>query len=235
MSNVLAVIPARGGSKRLPGKNIKHLAGHPMIAYTIEAVKRSKLVSDWLVSTESENIRSVAIKYGAPAPFLRPLELATDKVRNIDVVLHALEFMENSRGKKYDMIVLLQPTAPVRRESHIDEAIRLLEESCCDSLAAVKGPIQKRDPVLKKKNSDGNLVAYCDKGGFFDREPCYIYNAALYAVKRDYFVENNKLISDEQVPLLRDKYCSTDVDEFSDFIVAEAYMKNIDGLIKFDD
>ena len=224
---VLAVIPARGGSKRLLRKNLMKIGEHPMIAYTIMAARHAVQVTDWLVSSEDDEILEVAREYGAPTPFKRPPHLATDDVRNIDVVLHALEYMENEKGIKYDVIVLLQPTAPIRKASHIDDAIKLLWQSDLPSLAAVKGPYQKRDPILKRIDDDGNLVPYCDDQELDQREPFYIYNAALYAVKRNYFVQEKCFVSEKQVPFVMDKYHSTDVDELADLIVAEAYLGQI--------
>lgn len=224
---VLAVIPARGGSKRLPRKNLLKIGEHPMIAYSIMAVRNASNVTDWLVSSEDDEILAVARKYGAPVPFKRPDYLATDNVRNIDVVLHALEYMEKEKGLTYDIIVLLQPTAPVRDAAHIDEAVDRLWKSDYPTLAAVKGPFQKRDPVLKRIDEEGCLIPYCSNPDLDPMEPFYIYNAALYAVKRDYFVKEKRFISEKQVPLLMDKYHSTDVDELADLIIAEAYLKQM--------
>lgn len=224
---VLAVIPARGGSKRLSRKNILKIGDHPMIAYSIMAARDATHITDWLVSSEDDEILEVARQYGASTPFKRPDHLATDDVRNIDVVLHALEFMEQEKGVVYDIIVLLQPTAPIRDASHIDEAVEKLWKSECPTLAAVKGPFQKRDPILKRIDKEGNLVPYCKDPELDQREPFYIYNAALYAVKRDYFVKEKQFISEKQVPLIMDKYHSTDVDELADLIIAEAYLKQM--------
>ena len=105
--NVLCVIPARGGSKRLPRKNIKMMAGLPLIVYTIRATQICESITDYLVSSEDKEIIKIAKEYGAPVPFIRPAELAAADVRNIDVVDHALKFMENKKGIIYDIIVLL--------------------------------------------------------------------------------------------------------------------------------
>ncbi len=227
MPKVLAVIPARGGSKRLPRKNIINICGHPMLAYSIMALKKAQKVTHWLVSSEDEEILKVAQKYGAYIPFKRPTNLATDKVRNIDVVLHALNFMENENNITYDIILLVQPTSPIRDPKHIDKAVTLLWNSKLDSLASVKGPFQKRDPILKRIDEKGNLVAYCNDPSLDSREPFYIYNASLYAVKRHYFVKHKSFISEKQLPLIMDKYHSVDVDDLGDLIVAEAYMKHL--------
>lgn len=229
LPRVLAVIPARGGSKRLPRKNIMKIGDHPMIAYSIMAAKDASGITDWLVSSEDDEILKIARQYGATTPFKRPGNLATDKVRNIDVVLHALEYMEKEKRCVYDIIVLLQPTAPIRNASHIDEAIDSLWRSDLPSLAAVKGPFQKRDPVLKRIDNDGNLVPYCTDQNLDSREPFYIYNAALYAVKRDYFVLEKKFISEKQIPFVMDKYYSSDVDDIADLIVAKEYLKIINN------
>ncbi|MDY7000663.1 MAG: acylneuraminate cytidylyltransferase family protein, partial [Thermodesulfobacteriota bacterium] len=188
----LAIIPARGGSKRLPGKNIRLLAGKPLIAHTIAAAQKATLLTDWLVSSEDRDIIRAAKEYGGNVPFVRPKDLAGDEVRNIEVALHALKFMEERTGKPYDMVLLLQPTCPVRDPAHIDEAVRLLWESPLDTLAGVKGPFKKRDPYVKRI-SDGRLSAYCSKEP--DKtEPFYLYNASIYAAKRDYFLKNKKLV-----------------------------------------
>lgn len=219
----LGVIPARGGSKRLPRKNINKLKGHPLIAYTIMAAKKSKRLTHFLVSSEDSEIIEVAKKYDAPVPFIRPSELATDKVRNIDVVFHALQFMEKKYNIIYDIIILLQPTSPIRDSKHIDIAIDLLWKSDCVSLASVKGPFKKRDPILKAIRND-TLEDYKPILQNESWEPFYLYNASIYAVKRDYFIAHKKLISERQVPLIMDQFHSVDIDTESDFLTAEAYM-----------
>ncbi|MBW1705216.1 MAG: acylneuraminate cytidylyltransferase family protein [Deltaproteobacteria bacterium] len=225
---VLAIIPARGGSKRLPRKNIREICGRPLLAYTIKAARNAERITHFLVSSEDNEIIEVARKYNAPVPFVRPAELSGDKVRNIDVVDHALRFMEGAKGVTYDIIVLLQPTSPVRDHGHIDSAVELLWNSDCDSLASVKGPFKKRDPILKAIRN-GILEDYSPVKDLKNVEPFYLYNASLYAVKRDYFVRHKKLISPKQIPLIMDKFHSVDVDTDADFLVAESYinyMKN---------
>ena len=227
-TKVLAVIPARGGSKRLPRKNIKMLSGKPLVAYTIDAAKKAERITDFLVSSEDKEILEVARKYHAPVPFVRPAELSGDKIRNIDVVDHALRFMEDAKGITYDIIVLLQPTSPIRDPGHIDMAVDLLWNSDCDSLASVKGPFKKRDPILKAIRK-GILEDYSTIKDPKNIEPFYLYNASLYGVKRDYFVKHKKLISPKQIPLVMDVFHSVDVDTEADFLMAESYinyMKN---------
>jgi CMP-N-acetylneuraminic acid synthetase len=223
LPKVLGVIPARGSSKRFPNKNIRMLAGKPLIAWSIEAAQKAKRLTDYLLSSDALLITDVAKNYGAPVPFIRPAELATDTVRNIEVVAHALKFMETEKQIVYDIIVLLQPTSPIRNPVHIDQAVDMLWESDLDSVASVKGPFKKRDPILKAIRN-GVLEDYCPVEDPANTEAFYMYNAALYAVKRDYFIKHNKLISQRQVPLIMDPIYSVDVDTEADFLMAETYL-----------
>jgi len=220
---VLGVIPARGSSKRFPNKNIRMLAGKPLIAWTIEAAQKAERLTDYLVSSDALLILDVARNYGAPVPFTRPSELATDTVRNIEVVAHALKFMEAKKQIVYDIIVLLQPTSPIRNPVHIDKAVDMLWQSDLDSVVSIKGPYKKRDPILKAIRN-GVLEDYCPVDDPADTVPFYLYNAALYGVKRNYFAQHNKLISPRQVPLMMDPIYSVDVDTEADFLMAETYM-----------
>lgn len=221
----LGVIPARGGSKRLPRKNIRVVGGHPLIAHTIMAAAKATALTDWLVTSEDEEIIEVAKRYNAPVPFKRPPELSGDEIRNIDTVAHALAFMEQKTGKPYDIVVLLQPTCPVRDPAHIDRAVHDLWASDLDTLASVKGPFKKRDPILKGIRG-GVLEPYVHaEAESADVEPFYLYNASIYSARRDYFLCTRKLISRRQVPLLMDQYHSADVDEESDLLVVDAYLR----------
>ena len=229
--NVLAVIPARGGSKRLPRKNILSLAGHPVIAYTIKAAAEAKRLTHWLVSTDDEEIAAVARAYGAPVPFLRPAAIAGDKDRNSAVIRHAMDWMERTHRLRYDILMLLQPTCPIRKSAHIDEAVELLWASELDTLASVKGPILKRDPYIKAIRN-GVLEPYNPAEDKKAWEPCYIYNASIYAMKRDFFLRENRFVSQRSVPLLMDRFHSADIDEAIDLLVAELYVQRL-GLSPF--
>ncbi|MEW5725208.1 MAG: acylneuraminate cytidylyltransferase family protein [Thermodesulfobacteriota bacterium] len=219
----LGVIPARGGSKRLPRKNIKLLAGKPLLAYTIEAARLARSLTYFLVSTEDPEILEVAREYGAPTPFVRPRELAGDEVRNIETVHHALTFLREEKGLTFDVLVLLQPTCPIRNPAHIDEAVNKLWASDLDSAVSVKGPFKKRDPILKAVRG-GVLEDYQPVGDPAAVEPFYLYNASIYAVKTDYFLRHRRLISPRQVPIVMDQFHSIDVDTEADFLVAEVYL-----------
>lgn len=134
---VLAVIPARGGSRGLPGKHLRRLGGLPLIAHTINAARDAKRVTHVLVTTDDRAIRAAARRFGADAPFVRPAELSTDEAPTEPVVAHAVDWFEADRGTSVDIIVTLQPTSPLRTAEQIDLAIGLLDEREIDSAVSV--------------------------------------------------------------------------------------------------
>jgi CMP-N,N'-diacetyllegionaminic acid synthase len=137
---VLAVIPARGGSKGIPGKNITDLCGHPLIYYTIREAHKSKLIDATIVSTDDEEIAEVARGLGADVPFLRPKELATDGARDIGFMQHALEWVEKERGWKPEVMLFIPPTSPSRTAEDIDQAIQFLYDTNADSVRTMVHP-----------------------------------------------------------------------------------------------
>ena len=140
---VLAIIPARGGSKSIPRKNIRNFAGYPLITYSIAAGKAAKNVTRLLVSTDDEEIASIAKDYGAEIPFLRPTELSKDDTPDLPVFQHALSWLEENEGYHPDILVQLRPTSPLRRTIHIDHAVQhLLEHPEADSVRTVCVPFQ---------------------------------------------------------------------------------------------
>ena len=143
MTETLALIPARGGSKSIPRKNIRLFAGYPLIAYSIAAGLAAELVSRVVVSTEDEEIAAIARSYGADTPFLRPAELSQDYTADLPVFQHALEWLAEHEGYQAEMVVQLRPTSPFRRVTHIDQAIcRLLERPEADSVRTMCVPFQ---------------------------------------------------------------------------------------------
>ena len=133
---LLGFITARGGSKRLPNKNTLELAGKPLIAWTIEAALGSKYIDRVVVSTDDEKIANISRKYGADVPFMRPAELSTDMATSIDVIEHGINTLDKS-GDKYDYVVLLQPTSPLRTSKHIDEAVNSFQKKNANSVISV--------------------------------------------------------------------------------------------------
>lgn len=185
---ILGIIPARGGSKGLPGKNIKLLNGTPLIAYTIKEALNSNL-DEFIVSTDSEEIAEVARNYGGKVPFLRPAEIATDNASSLDVVLHALDFMKEHENKEYDAIMLLQPTTPYRDSADINQAINLLISSDADSVISVTD-VGGTHPARMKFIVDGNLIdpPFVEAFEGQNRQelpPMYIRNGGIYLTKVD--------------------------------------------------
>src|SRR5688572_24739345 len=129
MTEVLALIPARGGSKGIPRKNIRSFAGYPLIAWSIAAAKQSELVTRVIVSTDDEEIAKVAREWGAEAPFLRAAEISQDKTTDLPVFEHALKWLEDVEGYRPDIIIQLRPTSPIRPKGMVDEAIRILQNN----------------------------------------------------------------------------------------------------------
>ena len=142
---ILALVPARGGSKGIKDKNIILLHGAPLISYTIDSALGSKYIDNTVVTTDSERIASVAKLYGADVPFLRPVELASDSAKTVDAVIHAIETLATI-GQNYDVLVLLQPTQPLRTSEDIDNAIELFFKNNRQSLASVT-PVENH-PIL---------------------------------------------------------------------------------------
>lgn len=154
---ILAIIPARGGSKGIPGKNIKLLNGKPLLAYTSEIALQSKYFNEVIISTEDKQILAVAESLGIKVPFIRPLELAQDNTPTIDVIIHALKWYEN-QNIYFDAVCLLQVTSPFRTVEFVDQAIEKFIESKTDSLVSVqKVPHEYNPHWTFEVNSDGNL------------------------------------------------------------------------------
>ena len=143
MPEVLAIIPARGGSKSIPKKNIRAFAGHPLIAYSIAAGLEAETVDRVIVSTDDEEIAVIARSYGAETPFLRPNEISRDETPDLPVFTHTLEFLEKEDNYKPDIVIQLRPTSPLRKVSHIDQAVyQLLERPDADAIRTVCVPFQ---------------------------------------------------------------------------------------------
>lgn len=154
--NILGLIPARGGSKGIPGKNIKPLGGKPLLQYTIESGKSSKLLSSLILSSDDQQIMATAEALGLEVHFIRPAHLATDTTPSLEVILHALEWMEE-QGKTFDAVCLLQPTTPFRQEGLIDAAIEKFMEGQYDSLVSVRQVPDEFNPHWVYEEKDETL------------------------------------------------------------------------------
>ena len=181
----LVIIPARSGSRGIPGKNIKLLGDKPLIQYSIDAALKVFNKEDILVSTDSKEIKVIAENCGLNVPFLRPDELATDFASSQDVILHAVEYMQK-RGKNYDTVVLLQPTSPFRNAQHIEEAIKLYDNRI-EMVVSVK--VSDHNPYYTLyEESDNGFLTQSKKAKFTRRQDCpnvYAYNGAIYVMSID--------------------------------------------------
>lgn len=187
---VLAVVPARGGSKGVPRKNLREAGGRPLIAWTLEtALLARHLFADIVVSTDDEEIAALAAGLGLSPPFLRPAELAGDRAPTLPVLQHAVAFMEEKTGRRYDWVCLLQPTAPLRAVADLEEAIALAGRGGCDSVISVTR-VEAYHPMLMKKIEEGRLLPYCleEKEGTRRQDlepPAFMRNGAIYLTRRD--------------------------------------------------
>jgi CMP-N-acetylneuraminic acid synthetase len=226
--NYYAIIPARGGSKRLPRKNIALLNRKPLIAYTIEAAISSKKLTRSIVSTDDEEIASVAKQFGAEVPFLRPTELAQDKSSVLDALNHALAHLER-QGDRIDALVLLQPTSPFRTGKHIDEAIALFESSDADTVTAVCHA--REHPYYAWTIEDDRLRPFFSLEKQMtarqDLPPAFVENGSIYVVKRTVLAKNT-LYGHNILPYMMSSATAIDIDTFDDLHWAE-YILNRDN------
>ncbi len=212
--SLLALIPARGGSKGIPRKNVKELCGKPLIAWSIEAAQKSKNIDRLVISTEDEEIADIAQSYGAEVPFLRPAELAKDETPSITIVLHALE-----QFSEVEQILLLQPTSPLRTTSDIDEIVKLSREHQAPAAVSVcessKHPYWMfsfgKDRILSPFT--GNPIATRRQ----DLPKAYILNGALYLAKTDWIQQNRSFFSPETIGYVMPPERSVDIDTLLDW------------------
>jgi len=222
---ILAIIPARGGSKGVPRKNIRLLNGKPLIAYTIEEAKKSKYISKVIVSTEDDEIAKISNKYGAEI-IKRPQELAKDDTPTIDVVLHILEKLIN-KNIKPDIVILLQPTSPLRTFQDIDNAINLFIENNCDSVVSVCEIAHS--PYWSFKIENGYLKPLLGEKYLKKRRQelpkVYIPNGALFIATPEVLQKYKTFYCKKTMPYIMPIERSVDIDNELDFLLAELLMQ----------
>ncbi|MBX4210364.1 acylneuraminate cytidylyltransferase family protein [Candidatus Parcubacteria bacterium] len=223
--NVLGVITARGGSKNLPGKNIKILGDKPLIAYTIDVAKKSGLITDLIVSTDDSEIAEVCKKYGADVPFMRPKELAEDKTPHLPVMQHAVNFMEDKLGKKFYYVVILQPTSPFRTVEDLDGTIQKLIDAKTDSAVSIVELASMEHPMKAKKLEGDKISAYCieEKEGTRrqDLPTAYKRSGAVYAMTRACLMDKQMLYGDSTAGFIVPAERSVDIDTPLDWVKTE--------------
>jgi CMP-N-acetylneuraminic acid synthetase len=229
--DVLAIVPARGGSKSIPRKNLVPLAGRPLIAYTIEAAQHSKLISRCVLSTDDEEIAATGRSLGIEVPFMRPAHLAMDETPMIQVLQHALSWFK-SCAPAPDVVIVLQPTSPLRRASHIDSAIELIRTSGAETVVSVVEVPHQFLPGSLMQLAENRLIPYVTGPLVLrrqDKPRLYARNGpAVLAVRRE-AVEKGALYTDHVVPLEMSRRESVDIDDWEDLALAEFWIQGASG------
>lgn len=225
--NILVIIPARGGSKGIPGKNIKHLGGKPLIYYAIDVARAIVDDTHICVSTDDDQIIRVVEQYGLSVPFIRPTELATDTAGSYGVLLHALSFYE-SKGEHFDAVVLLQVTSPFRTVNHVREALNLYNKDL-DMVVSVKETDSNPYYLCFEEDTEGMLHISKGDGHYTRRQDCppvYEYNGAIYIInpERMKAMPLNKF--KKRVKYVMDREHSVDLDTMMDWMIAEYMITN---------
>lgn len=226
---IIATICARTGSKGVPGKNIRILLGKPLLAYTIETALKCSLIDKVVLSTDSDKIAEIGKNYGAEAPFLRPSEMATDFVPKFPAIKHSVAFIEDLNHKRYDIIVDLDPTSPLRNVDDITNCIDLLIKSKADSVItcceAYRNPyfnmLELNDSGYAHLSKKADKIIYRRQ----DAPKVYSMNASIYAMWRDLFFEKMTFITDKTKVYLMPEERSIDIDREIDFKLVELLMK----------
>ena len=222
---MLAIIPARGGSKGVPHKNIKMICGKPLIAYTIESAYKSGIFERVIVSTDDLEIARISEKYGAEVPFIRPDSIAGDDVSSDDVILHALEFYDN----KVDYVCKLQPTSPLRTEADIINAYNLLQEKDADFIVSVcecehsplwTGVLNK--DLCMDEFIDEDVKRLCRQ----NLPRYYRLNGAIYMARTKKFIQNRSFFGKKSYAFVMSQESSVDIDSEMDFLLAEQIIRN---------
>lgn len=223
-NKIISLIPARGGSKGIPYKNIKNLAGKPLIYYTINAAKKSRYIDEVLVSTDDEKIAKVAESYGAIVPELRPKEISKDNSSTLDVVLYAIRSFPQFTGA--DTLILLQPTQPLRTEEDIDKSIESFYQNGKKSLVSISEvddhPILMR--YLCEDNSVKKLFNTRSDIRRQDMEKIYRVNGAIY-INGIKDINETTSFNDNQMGFLMEKAHSVDIDDMADMALANYYLE----------
>ena len=227
---ILGVIPARGGSKSVPRKNLALLNAKPMVYYTIEAAQQSKLLTHFVVSSEDVEIIKVAQSFGAPAPFIRPAELATDEAPSLPVVQHAVREVERREGITFDYVVLLQATSPLRTGADIDAALEKLIATGADSVVSVVRVAHHHPARMRFIEND--LLVQLPMGEQKEMQrrqdlpPVYIRNGAIFATRRSVVMDQNSMLGKVSRPYVMPESRSANVDTKFDFLVVEVMMQH---------
>ncbi len=227
---ILAIIPARGGSKGLPGKNIIPLLGKPLIGWSIEQAKASKYIDDVFISTDSKEIANIAQEYGVSVPSLRPAEISTDLSPSSEFILYTLNLLEE-QGKKYDYVILLEPTSPLRKDNDIDNAItQLLTTKDVDGIISLGKVHMEHPSIVKLLDEDGYIKPYVDGGKKILRrqeaDNAYFPYGVIYMTSCDNFYKTTSFYTGKVLPFFIERWQNYEIDDIYDFLCIEAILKH---------
>lgn len=227
--STLAVITARGGSKGIPRKNLQPLCGRPLVAYTIDAARRSRLLTRCIVSTDDEEIAACARAEGADAPFLRPRELATDDALALDVLAHAIRWLREHEGTEYDYTMMLQPTSPLRTTADIDACIAIAERTCTDSVFSMMELQDFAPQKLKTIDVRGIIhpLLQEERGQSAPRhrgQRVYKRNCAIYLTRTNLILQGDQF-GQTSMAYVMPRERSLDINDLTDLTLAEFWME----------
>ncbi len=228
--SVIAIIPARAGSKGLPGKNVRPLCGKPLLAWSIESALKSRYVDEVLVSTDGDEIAGVAAKFGAKVPFRRPAELSGDEATTLSAVEHALAYYQREFDRRFDLLVLLEPTSPLREDDDVDSMLERLVArwDSFDSIVSL-GEVREHPSIMKRLRGE-TIAPYCEGLSQTtrrqDNPPAYFPYGVAYIVKVDSLLRERKFHTERCCYYLIKRYQGYEIDDLHDFLCVEAVMKH---------
>jgi CMP-N,N'-diacetyllegionaminic acid synthase len=229
MNNILGLIPARAGSKGVRHKNIRLLSGRPLLQYTIRTAQESRVIDRLILSTDSDRIAEIGQAAGVEVPFLRPANLASDETPMLDVVAHAIEQLEALQWYP-KIILILQPTSPLRKTQHIRAAIDMINTQDCDSVVSVVQVLPHLSPDYVMRLDHGRLIPFLNNSAGITRRqdvrPAYYRDGTIYAVKRSTVMEMGSLYGEVCLPLLIPPSDSLSIDTEEDWRQAEKQILN---------
>lgn len=229
----LGVITARGGSRGIPGKNLRRLAGKPLIAHTIEAALKAEALDRVIVSTDDDEIAQVCEAWGVAAPFRRPPELATDLSAHLDALLHAVDWLESQAGERYEYVVTLQPTCPLRTADDIDEAVRLAHSRDADAVVGVC-PSPVHPCLAQHLDAEGVMTPFAPAGMDYlrrqDLPPVYVINGAVYVNRIASLARERTMFPAGALAYIMPESRSFDIDTPLDLAMCEFLLQETDAL-----
>jgi CMP-N,N'-diacetyllegionaminic acid synthase len=219
---LLAIVPAKQRSSRLPNKNLRLLGGKPLVVHTIECALQSKSIDRLIVSTDSPAIREISLVTGAEAPFLRPPDLATASAATEDVILHAVQFLKEQENLTYDYFVVLQPTSPLRTPDDIDQAFQLLLTGKVDSVVSVSKMAIPASHLVVIANG---LLKSAEDYQLFPRELSFFkLNGAIYISRMDILLKTGRLLGEKVSPFFMPDSRALDIDTPDDLLFADIFL-----------